>query len=176
MRNPFLFILEIIDNFLKRNEKLTNLVVLFFDFASKITHFFLFNFKGYFSLILVLFFVPIYYTEQFMEFLMLVVREPLQFISCFTTLPLVLSIVFIFLLLLIELVILCTFLSLIPTIKEKMIDKYKDPLIIKKRGYNMNTSSFARVATLGLPAAAAIVVAGDVSEHSITVNAIIKAN
>lgn len=123
MRNPFLFLLEIIDNFLKRNEKLTNLVVLFFDFASKITHFFLFNFKGYFSLILVLFFVPIYYTEQFMEFIMLVVREPLQFISCFTTLPLALNIVFIFLLLLIELVILCTFLSLIPTIKEKMIDK-----------------------------------------------------
>lgn len=40
----------------------------------------------------------------------------------------------------------------------------------------MNTSSLARVATLGLPAAAALVVAGDVSEHSITVNVILKAN
>ena len=97
MISPFNSFLKTIDNFLKKNDELTHLLVQFFDCSSRVTHFFLFNIVGYFSLIVALFIVPVYYSEQFMDFLIGVIKQPLQLASCFMNLPLALEIVLSFL-------------------------------------------------------------------------------
>lgn len=84
------------------------------------------------------------------------------------------SLAFIFFL--IEIVFLCTILTFIPEIKEGMIDKYKDNSIIKKRGYNMWSSSIRRATITGIPLTAAILVTGDVTQHYNTIDAIKEHN
>ena len=57
-----------------------------------------------------------------------------------------------------------------------MIEKYKDSLIKKKRGYNMSFSSLRRTTTLGLPVVAAVVITGEIVQHQTTIQAILETN
>ncbi len=163
-----------LNDFLKEKKKLTNGLLNIFDWSSQFTYLVLFNPLGYISFVLALFFIPVYYSKEVIDFLSLLLKEPSNFILCFNNLPLTLKILFSFFFIILELVFLCTFLASIPLIKEKMVEKYKDNLILKKRKYNTLTSSLKRAATLGVPLTAAIVVTGDVSQHSITVGAILE--
>jgi len=125
---------------------------------------------------LTLFFIPVAYSNEFMSFIMGVVQEPFEFFSYFFNLPLILIILFLFYFFFTELVFFCTLLSTLPFIKEKMIEKYNDPLILKKRGYNTYSSTLRRMITLGVPIAAAIIVGGDTIQNSQSINAIIESN
>lgn len=54
------------------------------------------------------------------------------FVSCFFKLPLALIILFLFYFFLGELTFFCTALSTFPFVKERMVEKYGDSLILKK--------------------------------------------
>lgn len=125
---------------------------------------------------LLLFIIPVANTQEFFKFLLGVISEPLHFGLHFKFLPIDLKILLSFYFFLIETVFLCTILSFIPVIKAEMIDKYKDNLILKKRGYNMWSSSIRRATTTGIPLTAAIFVTGDVTQHYNTIEAIKQEN
>lgn len=159
-----------LNGFLKEKTKLTDGLVLVFDWGSKTTHFLLFHPLSYLSLLWFLFSLPVYYSIDFMNFLMLAVKG--DWSLAFMALPLALKVLFSFSFFLLELVCLCTFLASLPVVKEKMVEMYDDPLILKKRKYNRLGSSFRRALTLGMPLTAAIVVTGDLSNHLISRKAI----
>lgn len=119
-----------------------------------------------------LFIIPVAHYQEFMKFLLGIINEPVHFSFHFKCLPIDLKILFSFYFFLLEIVFLCTFLSLMPPVKKGMIEKYKDNLILKKRGYNMWSSSIRRATTTGIPLSVAIVVTGDVTEHFNTLKAI----
>lgn len=50
-----------------------------------------------------------------------------------------------------------------------MRTKSQNPKILKERGYNSPLNSLRRATASGLPIAAAILVAGDVTQHQISV-------
>ena len=122
--------IENLNYFLKKRKNLTKNLVYVFDFASKFTHFFLFNVIGFTTLMLLLFIIPVANCQEFIKFLTGVINEPLNLSLHFHFLPLDLQILLSFYFFLIEIVFLCTLLSFIPEIKAGMIDKYKDNLII----------------------------------------------
>jgi hypothetical protein len=165
-----------LNDVLKKNTILTNMLVHFFDYASKFTHFFLFNFFGYIGSFLLLFFIPIYFTDEFINFFITIFHHPENIILCFKNLPFALQLVFLFYVFLLDLVFFCTFLASIPLIRIQMIEKYKDSLILKKRGYNMLSSSVRRATTLGIPLTAPVIIAGDVYQHSTSIDAILQSN
>lgn len=161
---------------LKKKKKLTSFLVGLFDIGSRITHLFLFNYLGYVIFLLLLFFIPVYYSEQFINFLIAMIKHPSNFSVCFANLPLLLKILLSFQFFILELVFLCTFLASIPLIQEQMIEKYQDPFILKKRGYNSVFSSLRRAASIGVPMTAAVIVAGDAYQHTTSVDAVLKIN
>lgn len=165
-----------VNNFLKKRKNLIKMLLYIFDFGSKLTHFFLFNVFGFTILMLLLFLIPVAKSEQFIKFLLAAINEPLHFYLHFKLLPVDLKIILAFYFFLIEMVFLCTLLSFIPEIHLRMIDKYKDSSILKKRGYNMWSSSIRRVTTTGFPLTAAIIVTGDVTQHYNTIQAIKEQN
>lgn len=57
-----------------------------------------------------------------------------------------------------------------------MVNKYNDEFSIKKRGYNMWSSSLRRATMSGVPLSVAIVVAGDVTSLSMQLDAIKQHN
>jgi hypothetical protein len=130
-------LIEKFNSFLKKRKSLTKILVNFFDFASKVTHFFLFNGIGFTTFMLLLFIIPVAKSEQFMKFLLGFVNDPLNLSLYFSCLPIDLKILFSFYFFFIEIVFLCTFLSFMPEIKRGIIEKYQDNFILKKRGYNM---------------------------------------
>lgn len=151
-------------------------MVHIFDFASKFTHFFLFNVIVFTIFMLLLFIIPVSNYQDFMKFLIGIVQEPLHFGHHFKILPIDLKLLFSFYFFLIEIVCLCTLLSFLPEIKTGMIEKYKDNSIIKKRGYDMWASSIRKKVATGIPLTAAIMVTGDVTQHYTTIEAIKEHN
>lgn len=166
-----------ISNILETSPRLVNFMVFVFDFGSAITSFFLFNPVIYLIFLLVFFFVLVCYSVELMEFFISIKNNNFaSFFTEFFLLPFPLFTLFLFYFLFLELVILCTILASIPAVKNKMIALYNDPLILKKRGYNMLSSSIKRTVSLGLPLAAGFVVAGDHASHVASVNAILENN
>lgn len=165
-------LIENLNDFLKKRKNLTKILIHLFDFASKFTHFFLFNVIGFTTLMLLLFIIPVANSQEFIKFLIGIIDDPLHFGHHFNFLPIDLKILLSFYFFLIEIVFLCTLLSFLPKIKAGMIEKYKDNLIIKKRGYNMWSSSIRRATTTGIPLTAAIIVTGDVTQHYNAIEAI----
>lgn len=162
--------------FIEKNKVIAQILASLFDFLSRITHFFLFNVLGFTCFMLFLFVVPVAHSEDFIQFLLNLYSNPLNFLSCFKSLPLGLKIIFSFYFFIIESVILCTLLSFIPVVKKHMVGKYNDEFIMKKRGYNMWSSSLRRATVSGIPLTAAIVVVGDVKSLSMQLEAIKENN
>lgn len=164
-----------VNDYFVKNQKIGNFFFIMFDYGSKLTHFLLFDFRGYFVFMFLLFSIPVIYSLEFIEFFVLILNNsPILF--CFQKLPVLLQIVFLFYFFFLELVFICTLLAMIPFIKEKMVNKYKNPEILKFRGYNTISNSLRRATTLGFPIIAATVVAGDVTQHNISVSAIHEGN
>lgn len=161
-----------VNGFFKKRKNLTKILLYLFDFGSKFTHFFLFNVIGFTTFMLLLFIIPVVHCEQFIKFLTETIHQPLHFFLHFKQLPPDVKILLGFYFFLIELVFLCTFLSFIPEIKSGMINKYEDDSILKKRGYTMWSSSLRRATITGVPLTAAVFVTGEVTQHSITIQAI----
>lgn len=125
------------NSLIEKNKVIAKILAYLFDYFSKITHFFLFNVVGFSCFMLFLFVVPVAHSHDFIKFLINLYSNPLDFLSCFKSLPLGLKLNFSFYFFLIESTILCTILSFIPTVKKYMVSKYNDEFIMKKRGYNM---------------------------------------
>lgn len=162
--------------FFERNKGITKILSDLFDYLSQMTHFFLFNSIGFPLFMLLLFIVPVAHSEEFIKFLIDLYSNPLNFLSCFKSLPLGLKIILSFYFFIIESVILCTLLAFIPLVKKEMVSKYNDEFIIKKRGYNMWSSSLRRVIISGVPLSVAAVVAGDVTIVSMQIEAVQEHN
>lgn len=165
-----------LDSFFKKWNKLSLVFFWFFYYGSKLTRFMFFNLAGFVSLNLALFFVPLSYSVEFINFLIQLLDQLSNFFSYFKALPPLLKCLLLFYFLLLEIVWYCTVLSYVPFIKEKMIEKYKDPLILKKLGYNLNTSTLRRATMSGFSLAATAFVAGDAVKHMQTLEAISTAN
>ena len=117
------------------------------------------------------------FTAEVFDFLILIKNKSFShaFLEFFK-LPVPVVALLLFYFFLFELVFFCTFLINIPIIKKKLIEKYKDPLIIKKRGYNTLSNSIRRTVILSLPLAAGILTVGYCVNHSVSVNAVIENN
>ena len=167
---------EKVDNYLRINFKLGHLLFILFDFGSKVTRFIVFDLRGYIPVMLLIICVPVAYAEEFVNFL-IALRTPENIFDCLKHLPLALKGVFFLYIFIFDLVFFCTFLACIPSIKEKMIEKYKNTEIMKIRGYNVAGATARTImANMGLPAVAAILMSGDVIQSQITTNAIIENN
>ncbi len=171
----FSFIFQKLCRFLENHSRIGNAFVFFFDYFSKFTHFFLFNWIGFFSFTFLLFILPVAYSSEFIEFL-IQIKESSQLIPHFLKLPPALKFILLFYIFLLEIVGFCTFLAYLPFIQQKMIAKYRNPKILKERGYNSPLNSLRRATASGLPIAAAIIVAGDVTQHQISVETIRENN
>lgn len=165
-----------INNFIEKSKVIARLLTLTFDYVSQFTHFFLFNIIGFLSFMSLLFVIPVTHSQDFINFLINLSSNPFHFLSFFQLLPLGLKLVLSFYFFLIECVILCTFLSFLPIVKKEMVIKYCDENIIKKRGYNMWSSSLRRVTVSGVPLTAAIIVAGDVTSLDKQIQGILENN
>ncbi len=164
----FLSLFQKLNKFFEKHAKIGNVLVFLFDHFSKFTHFFLFHWIGFFSLIVLLFSVPVAYSFEFIEFL-IQIKQSSQCIPHFLKLPPALKFIFLFYIFFVEIVGFCTLLAYLPYIQQKMIAKHQNPKILKERGYNSPLNSLRRATASGLPIAAAILVAGDVTQHQISV-------
>lgn len=121
--------------FYKNTRKYPIFQSLFWTFFEKLPVFCIFIFL---LVMAALFFVPIYNFDSFNKFLITILKDFSSFELAFSELSLILKAMFY--LVLFGLVFVCTVLTMIPTIKLKLQQKYSDP-VIKKRGYNMILSS-----------------------------------
>lgn len=119
--------------FIEKNKVIAQILAYLFDYFSQITHFFLFNVVGFSCFMLFLFVVPMSHYDDFINFFVNIYSNPLDFFSCFKSLPLGLKVIFSFYFFIIESVILCTILSFIPVVKKHMVVKYNDEFILKKK-------------------------------------------
>jgi hypothetical protein len=158
--NFFNSIINHFNDFLKKRTTLLNLLVRFFDLGSKFTHFFLFNVNGYAALFLLMFIIPVYYSEQYLNFLNVLIKDTSNLSFCFKNLPFLLQVLFCFYLFILELIFFCSFLASIPVIEQKMIENYNDSLILEKRGYNALPTKAQKITTLSVTLAVAIIVLG----------------
>lgn len=84
--------IENLNDFLRKRKNLTKILIHVFDFASKFTHFFLFNIIGFTTLILLLFIIPVANSQEFIKFLIGIINEPYHFGLHFHVLPIDLKI------------------------------------------------------------------------------------
>lgn len=164
------------NGFLEKNPKLLKFLVFLFDNLSKVTYFVLYNRFVFILTIIFLFYVPVIFSNEFINFLIIIYKTPILSYQEFFKLPGALQLLIAYFILLLEIVFICTFLAVVPLIKQEMTNKYNDSLILKKRGYNMYSSTLRRATTLGFPLAAGIIVGGDVYMHQLNIEAIQKAN
>jgi hypothetical protein len=151
-------------------------LVSFFDIGSRLTSFLFFNWFGYLFTMGLVFAIPLYSSIEFIDFLILITRNPKQILLFFNNLPIALQLLFLFYIFFFEVVFLCTFWSTIPISKEQMIKKENDSLILKKRHSTMWSSTLRRSAALSVSAVAAIVISGDCFQHHTTRTALSEKN
>lgn len=81
-------IISFFDKLLTKNKVISNFLINLFDIGSKITSIFLFHLKIYILLILILYFIPLFYPEDFMNFLIALTKIT-NLYSAFLNLPLI---------------------------------------------------------------------------------------
>ncbi len=147
IRNTF----KKIENFLVKQKKLLNLMVIFFDRSSKITHFFLFDLRVYFTVLSLAFMIFFLETENlliFSGYLREIGVNKLTLKYAFINiLPFDVKLCLFFIYLLVSLVSINMVLISFSPVRNEMILKY-GPDIIKLRGYNSPVSSLVRTGTL----------------------------
>jgi hypothetical protein len=145
----FISFISKLDIFLKRYPKYSHVICVFFDWSSRVTHFFLFNPAVFFFLY---FLIPLVIAKHFLE-----IHEFNQdlwhrgvahfFESYKNHIGPQLTCLFLFLFGLIELVIVNTILCTTNTVTTYMKAKYGEK-ILKERGYNAPGASTVRAAAL----------------------------
>lgn len=158
LKNLFDFYISMLDNLFSHNPKLLNLLVNFFDYSSKFTSIILMDLRFYIPLLFIIYNVPIFCYESFINFLFKIHQDPYSFENykkAFLNLDTPLMMEFVFFIFLFELVIFNTFLATIPCIKKEMFIRYNDQ-ILKERGYNGLFSSTSRFIGLGTVVLASI--------------------
>lgn len=146
--NPFLFL----NNQVVKNPKVVDALSQLFDRSSRITRAILFDIRFFVPIFLIICFDVFFRTENLLiisDFLRTVGFSKESLLHVWTRLlPIDLFLVFLFLEILLDLVVINMIIISLDSVKEKMISKY-GPSIIKDRGYNMLASSVGRVALLG---------------------------
>lgn len=138
---------KIIDDAVKKQPMFLNFLVTTFDWCSWITCKLLFDLRIFLFLCLVSFIVPSLWFVELTESTFVIFEKGFSKESCylmFKALPLILQILLLFYLILFEIIFFNMFLCQLDSIKSIMVEKYNDPLIISKRGYNSIYKSLIR--------------------------------